>query len=202
MKKVKEYLCKNAYPPHLIEKQVKKYIHKTQTIQSRQKFKDDKEEKTSYVKLPFIGTYSNVVQNKIAKLCSNLCKDTNIKLVFTSKKVSSFFSTKDKIPCCLRSHVVYHFQCASCNASYVGQTTRHYDVRVHEHLYKKSQPSSVFKHLEANPNCRLACDESCFGVIDSDSSPFRLEVKEAIHNEWLKPNINKQKKLLKLSILV
>ena len=84
----------------------------------------------------------------------------------------------------------------------MGQTTRHFDVRVQEHLNKKSQPSSVFKHLDATLNCRLACDETSFSIIDTDTSPYRLEIKEAIHNEWLKPTINKQKKLLKLGILV
>ena len=117
-------------------------------------------------------------------------------------KISSFFSTKDKMPGELRAGVIYKFQCAGCNACYVGETTRHYDTRVHEHLNKKSQPSSVFQHLEANANCRAKSDKNCFQIIDADTSSFRLKVKEAIHNEWLKPSINKQKKLLKLSILV
>ena len=84
----------------------------------------------------------------------------------------------------------------------MGQTTRHFDTRVHEHLHKKTQPSSVFKHLEQNARCREACDVTCFTIIDRDVSSFRLEVKETIHNEWVKPTINKQKKLLKLSILI
>ena len=198
MKKVKEFLCKNSYPPHLVEKQLKKYLRKVEI--ARDKSKDD--DNISYMKLPYIGKYSKTVQDKIMALCSNLCKKTNIKIVFTSNKISSFFSTKDKMPSELRACVVYKFQCAGCNACYVGETTRHYDTRVHEHLTKKSQPSSVFLHLEANANCRAASDEQCFKIIDRDTSEFRLKVKEAIHNEWLKPNINKQKKLLKLSILV
>ena len=87
----------------------------------------------------------------------------------------------------LRARVIYKFKCAGCNACYVGQTSRHYDTRVHEHLHKKSQPSSVYKHLEAIVLCRQACSTTCFEVIDTDSSSFRLEVKEAIHNEWIKP---------------
>ena len=47
-----------------------------------------------------------------------------------------------------------------------------------------------------------ASDKSCFEVIDSDTSPFRLKTKEAIHTDWVKPNINKQQKLLKMGILV
>ena len=122
--------------------------------------------------------------------------------MFSSTKLSSYFSTKDAIPGSLKSNVVYHFTCAGCNASYVGQTSRHFDVRVHEHLNKATQPSSIYKHLSLNSNCRELSDESCFKILDRDNSAYRLEVKEAIHNEWLKPNINKQKNLLKLSILV
>ena len=162
----------------------------------------DTDEKISYLKLPFIGSYSKLVQNKIKKLGKRLCKNTNIQLVFTSQKVSSFFSLKDKMPSALRSYVVYKFYCAGCNASYVGETTRYFNVRVHEHLHKKSQPSSVFTHLEADKKCRNACDSSCFDVIDKDNSPFRLKIKEAIYTEWQKPNLNKQKKLLKMGILV
>ena len=106
------------------------------------------------------------------------------------------------MPSALRSSVVYKFTCACCKASYVGETTRHYDVRVGEHLYKKSQPSSIFEHLESDIKCRNACDFSCFKIIDKDVTSFRLKVKEAIHNEWIKPTINKQQKLLKMGILV
>ena len=38
------------------------------------------------------------------------------------------------------------FTCACCQSRYVDETTRHYDVRVNEHLHKKAQPSSIFKH--------------------------------------------------------
>ena len=198
MKKVREFLGRNSYPPHLVDKQMKKYLKKVDL--AKEKDKDD--ENISYMKLPYIGDYSRTVQNKILTLCSKLCKNTNIKLVFTSKKISSYFSSKDKMPSDLRARVVYKFSCAGCNACYVGQTTRYFDTRVHEHLHKQSQLSSVFKHLAANAQCKEACNTSCFEVIDTDTSSFRLEVKEAIHNEWLKPSINKQKQLLKLSILI
>ena len=198
-RKVKEFLGKNAFPPHLVEKQLKRYLRKVENTQNR----DEVDEKNiSYVKLPYIGEYSKRVQKKILSLCSEFCKNTNIKVVFTSEKIASYFSTKDAMPRALRSGVVYKFVCAGCNACYVGQTTRHFDTRVHEHLHKKTQPSSVYKHLEQNARCRQACDVTCFSILDRDVSSFRLEVKETIHNEWIQPTINKQKKLLKLSILI
>ena len=199
---IKTFLWKNLYPPQLIEKQFKKFLENVGKNQQNNEETAENRKNVSYQKLPFIGTYSKFVQNKIKEICSNFCKNTDVKIVFTSNKVSSFFSTKDKVPNALLSHVVYFFKCAGCNASYVGQTTRHFSVRVNEHLYKKSQPTGIFKHLEADQKCRSACNETCFKVIDRDSSPFRLQIKEAIHNEWLKPNINKQRQLLKMGILI
>ena len=198
-RKVKEFLGKNAYPPHLVDKQLKRYLRK---VENTQNMNEVDEKNISYVKLPYIGEYSKRVQKKILSLCSEFCKNTNIKVVFTSEKISSYFSPKDAMPRALRSGVVYKFICAGCNACYVGQTTRHFDTRVHEHLHKKTQPSSVFKHLAQNARCRQACDVTCFSILDRDVSPFRLQVKETIHNEWIQPTVNRQRKLLKLSILI
>ena len=37
---------------------------------------------TRYFKLPFIGMYSKVTQNKVEKLCKRFCKSAKVKLVF------------------------------------------------------------------------------------------------------------------------
>ena len=105
------------------------------------------------------------------------------------------FSPKDKTPEYLKANVIYYFTCAACNSSYVGETYRHLNTRIKEHLTKKSQPSSIFKHLDANVECRLACNDFCFNVIDKASSKYNLEIKEAFHTNWLNPKITKQKKL-------
>ena len=110
-------------------------------------------------------------------------------------KIGNMFSNKSRSPKYLKSGVVYQFTCAGCNDSYVGETFRHFDTRVHEHLHKHSQPTSIFKHLLDNPNCRSKCDESCFKIIDSARTKFTLEVKEAIHTYWIKPKITKQQNL-------
>ena len=107
VKKVKEYLCKNAYPHRLVDKVIKSFLNKIDHDQ--QIDENENNENISYLKLPFIGTYSKFVQNKIKLLSKQFCKKTNIKLVFTSKKVSSFFSIKDKMPGALCSYVVYKF---------------------------------------------------------------------------------------------
>ena len=53
--------------------------------------------------------------------------------MFLSLNVN-MFSVKDSVPQGLRSRVVYKFSCAGCNASYIGETTRHLRTRAREHL--------------------------------------------------------------------
>ena len=93
MKKVKEFLGKNSYPPHLVETQMRKYIRKSDTPQAQSKTSADTTN-ICYMKLPYIGKISKSVQDKMVNLCSDLCKRTNIKLVFTSPKITSFFLYK------------------------------------------------------------------------------------------------------------
>ena len=151
--------------------------------------------RNTYFKLPYIGGYSDFVSRKLKNLSNQFCKNTEIKISFSMFKVGNLFSTKSRAPKYLKSGVVYHFTCAGCNASYVGETSRYFVTRVHEHLHKATCPTSIFKHLQDNPNCKLKCDESCFKIIDSANTKFTLEVKEALHTHWIKPEITKQKKL-------
>ena len=58
--------------------------------------------KLRYFKLPYIDKYSEQVQKKIAKLCKQYCNEDNVKIVFTSFKISNF-SVKDSTPYILKS---------------------------------------------------------------------------------------------------
>ena len=175
MELVKNYLGKNAYPPSIVDKEIKTYINK---IHTKKNAESEKKQKT-YMKLRYIGKCSKFTQNKIKHLCDIFYKETRISLVFSSTKVASFFQIKDKIPSALKSFVVYKFTCANCNVSYAGETCRHLDVRIEEHF--KSASSHIHKHLSNQHARKAACDKSCFQIIDSATSSFRLKIKEAIH---------------------
>ena len=110
-------------------------------------------------------------------------------------KIGSMFSLKAQTPKSIRSRVMYQFICAACNDSCVGETARHFETRVNEHLTKHSQPSSIFQHLEKNEACRKHADKNCFKIIDCARTKFTLELKEAIHTQWINPQITKQKDL-------
>ena len=93
------------------------------------------------------------------------------------------FNVKDSIPKFLKSFVVCKFVCPGCNACYIGETTRHLSTRITEHL-EMVKKSHIFSHLVNNENCKALSTENCFKIIDSVSTPFKLNLKEAMHIIW------------------
>ena len=66
----------------------------------------------------FISTNSNI----------SFCK---MKVIFkSSKRLANFFRFKDKTPLCLRSNTVCKFTRGRWNATYYGETCRHFKVRI------------------------------------------------------------------------
>ena len=65
---------------------------------------------------------------------SNYISKIDISIAFLPLKLSSFFSCKDTLPKSLQSYVVYQFTCAGSKACYIGETKRHLNTRIEEHL--------------------------------------------------------------------
>ena len=91
------------------------------------------------------------------------------------------------------------FSCAGCSACYIGETNIHFATRIRKHL-TFDKHSHILKHLRGSENCRSLCSEDCFKIIDSASSRFQLEIKEAMHILWEQLSLNSQAKHLCLSL--
>ena len=150
IERIKSNLIKNAYPPFLIDKVIKKYLdHKFSSNQNQLKDTSD----VYYFKLPYIGNLSHHIKNKLSKLCKEFCKENlNIKLIFNSFKIKSYFSYKDPIPDDLKPLLAYKFTCASCSSRYIGETCCHFKTRIEEHI-KKDNKSHIFQHLHSIKAC-------------------------------------------------
>ena len=90
------------------------------------------------------------------------------------------FHAKDPIPKSLKSFVVYKFVYPGCNASYIGETTRHLSTRIKGYL-ETDKKSHILAHLVNNEFCMAFSAENCFEIIESTSTPFRLKLKKAMH---------------------
>ena len=142
--KLKSILLKNKYPSNVIDRNIKKYFDK---IYDKKVNTKNKETVTKYFVLPFIGKYSDITSKKIRTLVKKYCKkECSFKLIYRSKKIQSYFNLKDKIRNESQSSLVYRFKCASCNACYIGETSRRLSDRIKEHL-KTDRASHIYKHL-------------------------------------------------------
>ena len=188
--KIKMILSQNMYPDFLINKIICKYIN-----DSKNDNKTTNSSDCRYFKLPYTGKYCQMVSNKLKKIVVKYCKTASIRIIFKSFKLKDNFSAKDPLPFHLKSRVVYKFQCAGCNACYIGETTRHIITRIEEHL-KKDKKSHIYKHVHNNASCLSKCDKDCFKILDHASTNWQLKVKEGLHIEWENPEINKQVKYI------
>ena len=78
-----------------------------------------------------------------------------------------------------------------CSSSHVGETYRHFKTRIEKHI-KKDNKSHIFKHLHSTATCFDSYNSLCFKVIDKSNSKFDLKIKEGLHINWRKPNLNAQ----------
>ena len=109
------------------------------------------------------------------------------------------FSVKDPVPLDFRLRVVYKFLCAGCNASYIGNTSRHPSMRIPEHLSRDSN-SHVYQHLQQSQACRCLANKNCFSIVDYAPNRLQLMLKEAMHIKWENPTLNKQLKHADLTL--
>jgi hypothetical protein len=198
--KLTAILKRNQFPDHLLSNSIKTYLQEKLAKPVKSSDRNVDERSVRYFKLPYVGFLSTLTHQRIRRLVESHCKGIVVKLVFSSFKTGSYFSSKDRLSKYSRSGVVYKFTCAGCNASYIGETARHINTRIEEHL-GKDKASHVWKHLR-DSECKNLCSAACFSVLDSAATDFQRRLKEAMHIHWLKPNLNAQINHLSLSLSI
>ena len=126
-----------------------------------------------------------------------ICLPTYIySLCLSSYMQTDFFPFKDQIPFAMRSHVVYKYKCQCCGALYVGQTRRHIQTRISEHMGVSSktgnklsvlQMSAVLTHHHLSGH---NISDSDFTILTSGNSKFDLEMRESLLISKLKLILN------------
>ena len=127
---LKHILARNLFPPRIVENEIKSYLsHQTTDGEG-----DGEKPMVNFYKLPYVCDISEKINKQISNICEQFCKETKLRLSFVSFKISSMFSAKGKLVEVMKSFVVYHFICPGCNATYIGETTRHLYIRIDKHL--------------------------------------------------------------------
>ena len=97
-----EPLC--LFPSHIVERVIRQYITNTQTLSNIPASPPSNSK--HFFKLPSVGPFSIVAQNRLRKLLKRYCNNLDVKLAFSSFKIRNMFSVKDPVPVKLRSNVV------------------------------------------------------------------------------------------------
>ena len=120
--------------------------------------------------------------------------------------MSSLFKFKNSTPLYFRFHLIYNFQCSSCNITYYGKTERHLKIRAGEHIntyalmgesISNNKKSTVKDHCLFSGHVYSFDD---FTVFSYELHKFKRLIKESLLVTKDKPLLNKQVKSLKLEL--
>ena len=196
----RQALLKNMFPNHVLRRFFDQSQIPSDLINQE---RPAKESTCRYFKLPYIGTISSQTKTKLMNVIRKYCKQaTKVRLIFTTNKISAYFTLKDSFPKEMLSNVVYQFKCASCNACYIGETTKRYIDRAREHLFTDKM-SAVYKYLHGEGSkrcCKESNDETSFSILDSAPTQYQLRIKEALYIQKYKPQLNKQKQSMTVAL--
>ena len=184
---LKDIFRKNGYPEKLISTCVRKFLNRKCSDTSDKQIKDDGVE--TIFSIPYIGLPSIIFGRKLKALFKTNY-GISIRVVYSTFKVSNYFSLKCKTPMHLLANVVYQYNClCDTSSTYIGKTKRHLAIRVKEH---KQGQSAIHDHLEGCTKCKQ--DYSCraFSIVDSGRDEFETTIKEALHIKDKKPKLNRQ----------
>ena len=167
---IRTLMLRNAYPSLLVDRIIKNSLSK---FYNPAPIKFGPKKERLYIGLPFLGKPTDAIRRSIKQICKQFLPNKDAIIYFKpGPRTSHFFRLKDVTPFEMRSHVVYMYTCASCNASYIGQTTRHIPQRISEHrgvshltgkVMKSQVHSSIRDHVLL---CRNAdCQQQNFKIL-------------------------------------
>ena len=147
-----------------------------------------------------MGTTSWMIKKDLTRSFRNIAPFSKLKIIFkSSKRLSSCFTFKDKIPECLMSGVIYQYKCAKCNLSYIGSTKRYWEKRLEEHLHisaltgKRLNGMQMFapmQHVRSHTCGIGSMSREEFSIIGREKNPYILQVKESILISKNRPKLN------------
>ena len=193
-----KYFTQNGYPPQIIHRFIRNFLNNKfnppQVAHTAHKLK-------LYIKLQYYGPQSHSIRNNLLKFLQPAYPQIDFRFIFTNNfTIRSLFPFKDRIPNVLKSNVIYEFSCSSCEARYIGKTSRCLYSRICEHKgisdrFKTTTrlaapPFSSIRHHKEQHDHQIHNDN--FKLIDHASNPYTLSLLESIHIKLSNPSLNQQ----------
>ena len=174
----------NQYPPNFYEPIIRKALCDIRGDQTEENLKSQTKNTSSVNRKPLLIQYRGKCTDDYARALYKIGAPCVV--VMTLRKLKTVLpSLKPSVEKALKSGVVYQLSCTRCSACYVGQTGRHMQTRLKEHLQRAGP---VKDHLN---QCNATLTDENVEILKSTSrgEGFLLTL-EALHIRELKPSIN------------
>ena len=184
LEKAKRVLEKNQYPPTFYEPIIRQALQDVLNIPADQQSPQITENTCSVEKKRLTIQYRGKCTEEYARALHKTSAPCII--VMTLRKLKTVLpSLKPPVEKLLKSGIVYNLTCPRCLACYVGQTSRHMQTRLKEHIQREGP---MKQHLS---KCGTTIKETNVDILQSTTrgEGFLLTL-EALHIRERKPSIN------------
>ena len=195
---LKRMFTKLKYPVKLINSAIAGYTRFT--IQSRHEIPTEADAATPKpvrITLPFKDQKSaDTVRHQLKDLGRKI--GTDLQPVFTSRKIEEKLKIQEEKPALINHQcVVYIFKCDSCDADYIGYTTRHLHQRIDEH-----KASVIGKHLKEAHGVAFTNLAEMFSVLKKCRGKMDCLIHEMLFIRERKPKLNTQSDSIRAKVFI
>jgi hypothetical protein len=149
--RISKILSWNGFPSYIRKTLMKQFVESSERKKNIQEQQDEttaEETDKLILKIPYLGAGGDkLVKTLKRKIQSNLARKINIRVIYTTNKLSKFCGVKDSIPEEQQSNVIYSMKCPGCGEIYVGKTSCCFGKRMDEHGTRADQP--LHQHLSS-----------------------------------------------------
>ena len=193
VKRLKAIFISNAYPASFFDNVSRRFLQSLGDSQV-----DTASETTCsegpcvYLRVVYVGGPSHTFGKRLGALIRDKY-GVEVKVVFSTFKVGSYFGLKSQIPPLFKSNIVYKFVCPRDeDTSYIGMTTTQWFVRIGQH-FDPSKKSAIYSHLAQCCTCRESKPQSLqFQTLKQSRGVRDTEINEALLIRKCRPSLNKQ----------
>ena len=141
---ISNYLWNNSFPWKLIQTKISKF-HKN-IMSERLPIHTVRKEKLFISICQFRGNSSSNFRHKMMSLIGRYFPEVDLRIIFTNNyRIKSYFPSRPRTLHGLNAGIVYLYNCGGCNSSYIGKSTRHLTVRIHEHMGSSARTGKRFQ---------------------------------------------------------
>ena len=183
LEKAKRILEQNQYPPAFYDPLIRQTLQDIlgeKEQHQKQQTPDMTNITKKFIKVQYRGKCTEDYARALHKI------NAPCTIVMTLRKMKTALpSLKPPVEKVLKSGIVYEIQCPRCKACYVGQTGRHLQTRLKEHLLR---PGPMKKHLN---KCDTTITEEQVKILHTTTQgENHLLTLEALHIREKRPSIN------------